>query len=482
MARLVIVSNRIALPKPRETQAGGLAVVIKEALTPGTLWLGWSGRTTRHLAPEPTLMEARGVTYAALDLPERDFSRFYAGFANGTLWPLLHARLGLMDYDRAQLESYVSINRTFARALAPLLSPDQLIWVHDYHLIPLGAELRALGVHNRIGFFLHVPFVPASIFGVLPCAPRLLRDLAAYDLIGLQTEQHLRDLGNSMVELLGATVSSDGRIDTGERVTRAVANPVGIDATAFSRQAANAAQGTEATRLHDSLVGRALIIGVDRLDYSKGLPNRFHGYDRFLRANPAHHLKVSYLQVAAASRGEVRQYRTLRRELDRLAGEINGRFAEFDWVPLRYMTRALPRSTLAGFYRLARVGLVTPLRDGMNLVAKEYVAAQDPRDPSVLVLSCFAGAAERMGDALMVNPFDADEIAEAIARALEMPLAERQWRYQSLLRETLRVTAKSYCEDFVAQLAEAPQSGGAETETAIARALAPWRGTAHTHS
>ena len=455
MARLLIVSNRVPLPKSRTVQAGGLAVVLKEALGPNTTWFGWSGVAAGETSTTPHLTRSRGVTYATLDLSEDDYNRFYTGFANGTLWPLLHSRLGLMSFDRAQLEGYVAVNRAFAAALAPLVEPDHLIWVHDYHLLPLGAELRALGVGNPIGFFLHVPFVPASTFGVLPCAVQLLRELTAYDLIGLQTKQHVRDLQNAMAEILNATVHSDGRIDACGTSTRVIANPVGIDGVAFQRQAERAARGPEAIRLQESLVGRSLVIGVDRLDYSKGLPNRFEGYGRFLRGHPEYRLKVSFLQVAALSRGEVPEYRALRQKLDRLAGDINGRYAEFDWVPLRYMTRPVPRGTLAGFYRLARVGLVTPLRDGMNLVAKEFVAAQSADDPGVLVLSRFAGAAESMRDAVLVNPYDSEEIAEAIAQALAMPLAERKRRHESLLTDVLAVTAQTYCWNFVNELRRA---------------------------
>jgi trehalose 6-phosphate synthase len=454
LARLVIVSNRVPTPRSRGAQAGGLAVVLKEAAPPGTMWFGWSGSQTARTSTEPRVATSQGVAYATIDLARDDFRKYYAGFANGTLWPLLHFRLGLMAFSRAELDGYVAVNRGFATALAPLLEPDHLVWVHDYHLIPLGAELRAQGVRNPIGFFLHVPFVPASVFGVLPCAARLLRELMAYDLIGLQTRQHVRDLGNAMAEIAGASVHDDGRVEAAGMTTRLIANPVGIDAVAFRRQAEAAIEGPESTRLLESLAGRSLIIGADRLDYSKGLPHRFQGYGRFLQRYPEHHLKVSYLQVATVSRDEVPQYRALRRELDRLAGDINGRNAEFDWVPLRYMTRPVPRATLAGFFRLARVGLVTPLRDGMNLVAKEFIAAQAEDDPGVLVLSRFAGAAETMREALLVNPHDPDEIAEAIAEALAMPLAERRRRHRVLLDAVQGVTARSYFRTFVDLLGE----------------------------
>ncbi|MGC2051114.1 MAG: trehalose-6-phosphate synthase, partial [Methylovirgula sp.] len=241
------------------------------------------------------------------------------------------------------------------------------------------------------------------------------------------------------------------------------AMPIGIDTRAFARQAKKAMQGRAAHRLDESIQGRALMIGVDRLDYSKGLPNRFEAFGRLLDRFPEHRLKVTYLQVAARSREDVTEYQRLKRELDRLAGEINGRHAEFDWVPLRYMTRAVTRSSLAGFHRQARVGLVTPLRDGMNLVAKEYVAAQDPEDPGVLVLSRFAGAAEEMTEAIVINPHDPDEITEAMNQALTMPLDERKARHEKLFEKICQTTAASYCRDFIAALSATPNGGGQVT-------------------
>jgi trehalose 6-phosphate synthase len=364
----------------------------------------------------------------------------------------LHFRPELIAFERLEFESYLNVNRSFATALAPLLKPDDLIWVHDYHLIPLATELRALGVKNRIGFFLHVPFVPPSLFDALPQASGLLRMMCDYDVVGFQTAQHRHDFEDCVGSMLGLSTVPGVGIQTGGRAMMPVAIPIGIDARAFARQAKRAATGQATRRLTDSLVRRALIIGVDRLDYSKGLPNRFEAFSRLLERHAEHRLKVSYLQVAARSREDVVEYQRLKRDLDRRAGEINGRFAEFDWVPLRYMTRPIARAALAGFYRVARVGLVTPLRDGMNLVAKEYVAAQDPEDPGVLVLSRFAGAAEELDDAIVINPNDPDEIMEALHQALTMPLAERRARHERLFEKVCHTTAHTYCRDFLAAL------------------------------
>jgi trehalose 6-phosphate synthase len=453
MARVVIVSNRVPLPNERGARAGGLAVGLADALKDGGLWFGWSGEISDDALSPVHKVEAGNVTYATIDLSQADYDRFYVGYANSTLWPLFHFRLGLIDFKREDLEGYFSVNRTFAAALARELGPDDIVWIHDYHLIPLGAELRRLGVRNRLGFFLHVPFVPASLFAALPQGEALLRAFLAYDVVGLQTEEHRRDFLDAMKQVLGIEPDAGGLLVTAQGTSRAIANPIGIDARAFAAMATKAERSPETRRLLSSLVGRALVIGVDRLDYSKGLPNRFTAFGKLLHDYPEHRQKVSYLQVAAKSREDVSEYQALRRELDRKAGNINGRFAEFDWVPLRYMTRPMARTTLAGFYRAARIGLVTPLRDGMNLVAKEFIAAQDHNDPGVLILSRFAGAAEELGDALIVNPYDPAEITEAMHQALIMPQAERQDRMERLRARVFTTTAESYCRNFLAALA-----------------------------
>jgi trehalose 6-phosphate synthase len=455
MGRLVIVSNRVPA-SGRVPDAGGLAVGLSEALRGNALWFGWSGETGGPGTAEAQVTGTGTVTYATVDLTTEEYNRFYVGFANGSLWPLFHFRIGLMEFRREYLEGYLAVNRKFAAALAPLLRPDDIVWVHDYHFMPFADELRRLGVRNRVGFFLHTPFVPASVFAALPRGEHLLEAMCAYDVIGFQTEPDRLGFLDCLHQLLGIEVGDGRRIFRDGRTISVLTNPIGIDPDSFAQDARRTARSQEARRLRESLVGRALILGVERLDYSKGLTHRFEGFRRLLSRFPDHRLKVSYLQIAARSRQDVNQYRALRRELDQLAGNINGRFAEFDWVPLRYMTRSLSRTTLAGFHRIARVGLVTPLRDGMNLVAKEYVAAQDPADPGVLVLSRFAGAARELDAALMVNPFDPDEIAESLHLALSMPAEERIARHAALLDRVRSVTAETWCQRMLDALQEIP--------------------------
>jgi trehalose 6-phosphate synthase len=449
MTRLVVISNRVPLPSERGAKAGGLAVALADALQPGSLWFGWSGRRSTRGSGTTHIQRSDGITYATIDLTEPDYRSFYVNFSNGALWPLLHFRLGLIDFRADDYDGYRSVNRQYAAALLPLLRPDDMIWVHDYHLIPLAFELRALGITNRIGFFLHTPFVPPSIFNALPRSAELLTSLCAYDVVGFHTRTYRSAFLDCVAENFGIHADRDGHFVWRGHSVRAIVDPIGIDANAFAQQAIVAARGSDARLLRDSLSKGGLAIGVDRLDYSKGLINRFEAIGRFFANFPQHRRQVSFLQIAARSREEQGAYQRLRRELDRIVGDTNGQYSEFDWTPLRYMTRAVKRDTLAGFFRLSRLAVVTPLRDGMNLVAKEYVAAQDPDDPGVLILSRFAGAAEEMTEALIVNPYDSDEIAEAMHIGLSMELEERRERWQALNAKVTTNTAHSFCTVFL---------------------------------
>ena len=450
MARLVVVSNRVPVPKVRGASAGGLAVALKEIMIPGSLWFGWSGRISEQTTT-PTIVEGRGVDYVTIDLSADDHKKFYLGFSNRTLWPLLHFRLGLVHFRREDYRGYVDVNRSYAKALGDIVEADDLLWVHDFHLIPLARLLRARNVKNRIGFFLHTPFVPPTVISALPVARDLLMDLLHYDVAGFQTSEHAQDFMACAQRILGAKVVGD-YIHFKGQTTHVLVCPIGIDADALTREAVRAQKSPESIRLRESLGDKALAIGVDRLDYSKGLPDRFEGFSRLLARHPEHHRRISFLQIAPVSRQEVIEYKSLRLELDRLAGHLNGQYSQFDWVPLRYSTRAVRRELLAGFYRIANIGVVTPLRDGMNLVAKEYVAAQDEDDPGVLILSQLAGAAEELTEALIVNPFDPDEIADAMHIALVMPRDERKARHLALSEKVRRATAAAYCGRFLRAL------------------------------
>jgi trehalose 6-phosphate synthase len=458
LARLVVVSNRLVLPRERTSRAGGLAVALRDALQKrGGVWFGWSGEVVEAPDKKPRIMTAGKITYAALDLSPSDHDAYYIGYANSTLWPLCHYRLGLIDFRRTHFEGYLRVNANFAEALAPLLKPDDIIWIHDYHFIPLGAELRRLGVDNRIGFFLHIPFPATEVFSALPAHRKFVRDLSTYDLIGLQTETDVRAFTGYIASEAGGTVFPDGTFEAFGLRSRVGAFPIGIDTEAFAETAREEAAADETERLKQSLVDRSLVIGVDRLDYSKGIPQKVDAFSELLGRWPEHRNQVVFMQIAPVSRGEVAQYRTLRREIEGGAGRLNGKYAEFDWVPVRYLNKSFSRQSLAGFYRVARIGFVTPLRDGMNLVAKEYVAAQNPDDPGVLVLSRFAGAARELKAALIVNPFDVDQLAEALHHGLVMPLDERRSRHAAMM-DVLRVnTIAAWRERFLTELQASPR-------------------------
>lgn len=429
--RLIVVSNRVAVP--HQGLAGGLATAMHAALkeTGGT-WFGWSGRIRDDSAGRLRHEHADGIQYTTIDLGNEDFQAYYNGFANRTLWPLFHHRLDLVDYQRDHYDGYVRVNQLFAERLARLIEPGDVIWVHDYHLIPLALLLRRLGVDNRIGFFLHTPLPCEDLLTCLPRHRQLFQAFAAYDLVGFQTDANLRAFMAYCQHEIGAVVSADGRIDACGRRLRAGAFPIGIDVAAIGRAARQACLQPALQRMRDSLAGRRLVIGVDRLDYSKGIPERFAAFERFLTGHPDQHGRVTLLQITPRSRDKVAEYRQIRAQLNRQCGAINGAHATPDWVPIRYLNSNLRHGTLAGYYRMADVGLVTPLRDGMNLVAKEYVAAQERDDPGVLVLSRFAGAARELRQAIIINPYDPQEVADGIACALAMPLAERRQRWQAL--------------------------------------------------
>jgi trehalose 6-phosphate synthase len=454
VSRLVVISNRIGRPAGRgAAQTGGLAMALSAGLRAGDgLWFGWSGRTVPVFTGEVATSRADGVTMAAVDLEEEDIRLYYNGFANKTLWPLFHYRMDLAAYDREFNEGYERVNRRLADCVRPLIEPDDLVWVHDYHLIPLARELRRLGVKNRIGFFLHTPWPARQLVVTLPRHRQLVEALFAYDLIGFQTTEWLDAFEDYLVHEVGGRNLGDGRLEAFGKSARAGAFPIGIDAAEFAEQVRSAAAARMYDRMAAQAVFRSMVVGVDRLDYSKGLDDRFLGFELFLHDNPDFQSKVFLLQIAPLSRDEVDTYQDIRTRLDTLSGRINAAFADTDWSPIRYVNRNYRRDELAGVYRAARVGLVTPLRDGMNLVAKEYVAAQNPQDPGVLILSRFAGAALQMKEALIVNPFSHEELSEALKRALTMDLAERRRRHKALLHGVKTDDVNAWRQSFVSAL------------------------------
>ncbi|WP_292033785.1 MULTISPECIES: alpha,alpha-trehalose-phosphate synthase (UDP-forming) [unclassified Brevundimonas] len=454
MSRLIVVSNRVSAPRdPAAGSAGGLAMALSAALRKyDGLWFGWSGETVEQFTGELNIEDRAGVTVATVDLEPQDVDEYYNGYANKTLWPLFHHRVDLTAYERSYGEGYERTNRRFAEVLQPLIQPDDIIWIHDYHMIPMARDLRRLGVKNRIGFFLHTPWPARQLLVTLPHHRRLVEAMFHFDLIGFHTDEWL-GLFERYVEVEArGRVSSDHVLEAFGRRVQCGVFPIGIDVDGFLEARDSVLGRKTYDRMAASAAFRSMIVGVDRLDYSKGLEQRMLGFEQFLEDNPAMRGEVFLLQVTPISRDDVDTYQDIRGRLDALAGRINGAYADMDWQPIRYLNRTFRRDQLAGLYRAAKVGLVTPLRDGMNLVAKEYVAAQNPEDPGVLILSRFAGAAEQMGEALLVNPFSREELSEAVKTALTMPLEERIRKWKALMQVVQDTDVSVWRDSYVGAL------------------------------
>ncbi|WEK48370.1 MAG: trehalose-6-phosphate synthase [Candidatus Andeanibacterium colombiense] len=438
MSRLVVISNRVAVPKARGAAGaqGGLAGALGAALKKQKgIWFGWSGNETDEFTGEITTHQSDGATIATIDLEPQDVEEYYNGYANSTLWPLFHYRIDLTRFERETGKGYERVNERFADAAAKLIEPDDIVWVHDYHLIPLGERLRQHGLKNRIGFFLHIPWPPTNLLAALPFHERLVKAMLEYDLVGFQCAEWLESFRYYCRKELGAKVDpGSGEITLGDRTVIARSYPIGIDYEHFTRLGQTHEAKNAERRIQVSTRGRKSMIGVDRLDYSKGLPERIDGISRFFDNHPERVKELVFIQIAPPSREEVSSYQDIRELLEQKCGQINGARSEVDLVPIRYVNQGYSAAELYGFYRASKIALVTPLRDGMNLVAKEYVAAQDPEDPGVLILSRFAGAAFQLTDAVLVNPYSPDDISHAIRVALDMPLEERKKRWKKLNR------------------------------------------------
>ncbi len=481
MARLAVVSNRVSVPAgDGAKRAGGLEVALRPALQHnGGVWVGWSGKVAGDKVRTRSIKH-KNVEYVVTDLTKHDYQEYYNGFANRVLWPILHYRLDLAEFARRDLSGYFRVNDHFATEIENVIAHDDLIWVHDYHLIPIADALRRRGHSNRIGFFLHVPFPPPEVLAALPQHRRLIPLLMQYDVVGFQTAgdasnyvRYLISECNQAREL--RVMEIDGHqtaLSLNGRQTRIGNFPVGIEPRVFQRLARRSGGSPLVKEMVASLGGRLLVIGVDRLDYSKGLLQRLDAFDHFLAGHQDWIGKVTYLQITPRNRSEIPEYAELEQALGAAAGRINGKYGEVSWTPIRYVNRVYGRSALAGLYRAARVGLVTPLRDGMNLVAKEYVAAQDPEDPGVLILSRFAGAAIEFRRALLVNPYDPESVASAIAQALAMPVEERRARHRALLAAIHDYDVDRWQREFLAAL-----SGGDDITAPVAKISASHNGS-----
>jgi trehalose 6-phosphate synthase len=442
--RVIVVSNRVARVEPDDPIAGGLAAallpVIKDS---GAIWVGSNGQAADATqARDFAKIESLGAgALVTVDMPAKHYRGYYDGFANSALWPALHSRPDLIHVTGDDDASYREVNAFMARGLLRFNGPDAEFWIHDYHFLTLTEELRRLEVNHR------------RTFVAVPHHAELAQAMLAYDLIGFQTVEDRHNFEDYLQAALGLKVI-DGTVVSEWGATRLAVFPIGIDVDDFSARAIKAVSQPEVVRLRESLHGVKLVIGVDRLDYSKGLANRTRAIERVLEMEPSLKRKMSLLQVAVPSRGNIKAYRELKTELAALIGEINGHHGEVDWMPIRYLNKGFSQLTLAGFYRIASIGLVTPLHDGMNLVAKEYVAAQNPFDPGVLVLSSFAGAAKELDEALQVNPYDIEGVARQIKTALAMSLSERCERWQSMMRKLKAAPVQNWFSSFLNTLSD----------------------------
>jgi trehalose 6-phosphate synthase len=457
--RLLVISNRLPELRSsadsfdaRKRNVGGLVSALEPALRERQgIWLGWSG-TTIPGGEEPHVShdDTNEPNLAWVDLPEDLRRLYYNGLCNRALWPLLHSFLEHVRLSEQAFGAYRRANDEFAKAAVELVGPNDMVWVHDYHLMLLGARLRERGHKGPIGLFVHAPFPAPDVFFVFPWAEELLGAMLSFDLVGFHTNGYVQNF-NHCVSVLPGTRVGDDAIEYRGRRTHVGAFPIGIIPEKF-QEPPHAEAEQEVANLMRAIAPSRLVLGVDRLDYTKGIPERLTAFARLLELHPEWRRKVSLVQISVPSRNDVPDYAEQRERVERVVGRTNGEFGDADWVPIRYLYRSFGRSQLSLLYRNAAIGYVTPMRDGMNLVAKEFVASQNPDDPGVLLLSRFAGAAVELSDAVLTNPWYVDGLAHDLDRALHIGIDERRARHKNLLAAVSRTTALTWAEDFLAAL------------------------------
>ncbi|NLV24728.1 MAG: trehalose-6-phosphate synthase [Deltaproteobacteria bacterium] len=465
--RLVVVSNRLPLAVFREEgqwqvrkSAGGLVTALQPIIKEHHgLWIGWPGcgdeAPCRQMLDDFSARE--GFDLEGVPLTEEEVEKFYWGFSNESLWPLFHDLLGYCRFDIEHWRSYVKVNRHFAEVVSRVTRPDDFIWVQDYQLTLVGRSLRHLGLAQNLGFFLHIPFPSLDLFWRLPWKDDILQGLLAYDLIGFQTSRDWRNFVHCVTTLIpGAEVIQRRRHTTliriGERQITAGHFPISIDYREFNALAQSPEVVAEAASLRARYGQQRLVLGLDRLDYTKGVPERFLAFERLLEKYPELQQRIILLQVVVPSRTLIPDYRNLKGMVEQMAGRINGRFAVPGWTPIQYYFRSLNQTQLLAHYRCADIALVTPLRDGMNLVSKEYCSSRPDQD-GVLILSEFAGAAEQLGaNSLVVNPYDVDGTADAISYAFQMDPEEKKHRMLRLRISISRNNVHRWVRNFIGEM------------------------------
>lgn len=454
--RLVVASNRLPVTLRRsrgeltvEPSSGGLVAAMEPAMQQrGGVWIGWPGGVMKP--GEEIRVDDLAYDLCPVSLSQTDVKRYYHGSSNGVLWPLFHSLPERMKFDERDWQVYEAINQRFADAILAESGDDDLVWIHDYHLALCPEHVRRRRPDARIAFFLHIPFPPFDVYSILPSYRAVLRGLLACDLVGFHCPGYASNFLDCVERLLGARVDREkGEVEHGDHLTRVEAFPLGIDYAEYERRAKDAPRPKRAP-------DEQIILGVDRLDYTKGIPERLRAFGRLLDTHAELRERVTLVQVAVPSREQVSEYQSLKREIDELVGRINGRFGTSGWTPIRYIHRSIPSARLSALYRDASVALVTPLRDGMNLVAKEFVASQTDA-PGVLVLSRMAGAAETMLESIRVNPYNVESVVEALHTALTMDEAERETRMRALQRRERQHDLAEWLDRFVAS-ATRPQA------------------------
>lgn len=451
--RILFVSNRLPIALDRtdggwvpRAASGGLVTALVPLLKKwGGMWIGWPGVAGPEASGLEQVFEdfgkAQGYDITPVPLSTQEYERFYQGFCNEIVWPLFHDLQSRCNFDPSYWQSYQDVKLRFADVIQQHARLDDLIWIQDYHLMGVGKVLRDRAIHNKLAFFLHIPFPPPDIFCKLPWRLNVLNSLLRYDTIGFQTPRDLENFSDCVRKLLPSVVRrhSARRLELKFKGGSCLAGvfPIGIDFDEFADGAAAPSVAQRVAELRKTFSGQQIVLGLDRLDYTKGIPYRLRAFELALQKYPELHTKINFLQVVVPSRESVPEYQQLKAEIERLVAQINGRFTQPGWVPVHHVFRNVDRQEMLAYYQLADVALVTPLKDGMNLVSKEYVACQADGD-GVLILSEFAGAAEQLGQgAVLVNPYDLDLVADAIRKAVTMTTAERQPNMHRM-REILR--------------------------------------------
>lgn len=465
-SRLVIVSNRLPLVILKEEGqlkalpgSGGLVTALAPVLkNRGGIWIGWLGTEGEGEQNQISLLlkkenQKTGFLLHSLFLTQEEVKLYYEGFSNEIIWPLFHDLQSECNFNPSYWKVAQEVNRKFAVKTSENLRTGDFIWIHDYHLMLVGEELRKLAVNEKIGFFLHIPFPSFDIFVKLPWRFQILRALLAHDLIGFQTLRDHRNFIQCVKRLLPNIKMKQERLghvcEMGDRKVRTGAFPISIDYNEFSKMAAGREVANEAWLNYENLEGKKIVFSCDRLDISKGIPYRLEAIRHLLKNHPEIHEKVIFFQVTIPSRTEIPKYQDLKKEIDRLVGEINSQFTKAGWVPIQYLYRTMTRKELLSFYRISEVALITPVKDGMNLVAKEYVASNVGED-GVLILSEFAGAATQLQhEALLINPYDIEGLAETIFTALMLPLDERKKRMHKMRRNVQRYDVFWWVRNFL---------------------------------